>query len=298
MGRHADRLLSPSIVVRGCFTIALAALGRRRAVGDCDRLLARGSTASSKGGTPRPEDALRSRARQQGRRCVHRGLRTRRRAVRDRIQRSSTASAPTSATAAASRACLGRIWPARASGRATRRSARPDRTRCRATPATSSCSTTDPAQRSATSIAIPQHSGNLKQFIQRNTPHVFALGAIAAARRRDDRANCSRRDTVDPTQACSWVSRRLPLMAKGISFGSIRATAPIGGSPVPRELRHVASCRRVRAISSSGRSSGRAAVATIREFNRDAAHDEIGMQAGGDRGRRRGRRRRRRCRTS
>jgi hypothetical protein len=124
----------------------------------------------------------------------------------------------------------------------------------------------------------PQHSGNLKQFIQRNTPHVFALGAVQRLAEEMTVQLHKDRDLV-ASQACTSLTGTAsgPLAAKGVRFGSIRATrvGPYGCnvSYDTTNLDGVSADLVVRPFQWKG------TVATIREFNRDAAHNEIGMQA-------------------
>ena len=122
----------------------------------------------------------------------------------------------------------------------------------------------------------PLHSGNLKQFIQRNTPHVFALGATQRLAEEMTIDLLQTKDAVS-RQACSFGVATSPLTAKGVSFGSLRAVR-VSGSPCKvnvdtSKVSGVSADLIVRPFQWKG------STATVREFNRNAAHDEIGMQA-------------------
>ena len=69
----------------------------------------------------------------------------------------------------------------------------------------------------------PQHSGSLKQFIQRNTPHVFAIGALQRLAEEMTGELQQSREAAR-SQACSFGTATRSLVAKGVSFGAIKAT--------------------------------------------------------------------------
>ncbi|HMD34739.1 MAG TPA: di-heme oxidoredictase family protein [Vicinamibacterales bacterium] len=122
----------------------------------------------------------------------------------------------------------------------------------------------------------PLHSGNIKQFIQRNTPHTLALGATQRLAEEMTVELLQDRDSVT-RQACGFGSATGALNAKGISFGSIRA---VRVSSFPCKVSYDTS--RVAGVSADlivRPFQWKGSVATIREFNRDAANNEIGMQA-------------------
>ena len=122
----------------------------------------------------------------------------------------------------------------------------------------------------------PLHSGNLKRFIQRNTPHVFALGALQRLAEEMTVQLHATRDVVK-SQACAFGTSSGALSAKGVSFGSIRATrtgtAPCAVAYDTSLVDGVSPDLVVRPFQWKG------IRATIRDFNRDAAHNELGMQA-------------------
>jgi cytochrome c peroxidase len=122
----------------------------------------------------------------------------------------------------------------------------------------------------------PLHSGNIRQFIQRNTPHVFALGALQRLA-EEMTADMLRTRDLATTQACSFGASTLPLATKGVSFGSIRAvrtqSSPCRVTYDTSRVVGVATDLIVRPFQWKG------SMATVRDFNRDAANNELGMQA-------------------
>jgi hypothetical protein len=122
----------------------------------------------------------------------------------------------------------------------------------------------------------PLHSGNLRKFIQRNTPHTFALGALQRLAEEMTTQLYKARDVVRD-QACLSGASVGDLTAKGVSFGSIRATRtgtfPCTVAFDTASVEGVSSDLIVRPFQWKG------IKATIRDFNRDAAHNELGMQA-------------------
>ncbi|MBI5364550.1 MAG: hypothetical protein HZA53_15340 [Planctomycetes bacterium] len=123
----------------------------------------------------------------------------------------------------------------------------------------------------------PTHSANLGQMIQRNTPHTFALGATQRlAEEMTDELLAIREQAK--AQACAQGGTvTLPLVAKGIAFGSIQATRaqtnPCVVTTNSLLVRGVSTDLVVRPFQWKG------SVAFIRDFNRGASHNEIGMQA-------------------
>ncbi|HKB15158.1 MAG TPA: di-heme oxidoredictase family protein [Planctomycetota bacterium] len=122
----------------------------------------------------------------------------------------------------------------------------------------------------------PLHSGNLGSFIQRNTPHVFGMGGVQRlAEEMTEKLQQLRAQAAQ--QACATgTPRSRTLTAKGVNFGSI--TAIPGGNPctVTFDTSNVVGVDAdlvVRPFQWKG------SVAFIRDFNRGAAHNELGMQA-------------------
>jgi di-heme oxidoreductase (putative peroxidase) len=123
----------------------------------------------------------------------------------------------------------------------------------------------------------PQHSGILSHFIERNTPHLFGGGAIQRlAEEMTDQLQGIRQRAIN--QACSGGGTvTLALVAKGVSFGTISATRtgthPCTTTVDTSNVLGVSADLVVRPFQWKG------TVAFIRDFNRGAAHNELGMQA-------------------
>jgi hypothetical protein len=133
----------------------------------------------------------------------------------------------------------------------------------------------------------PKRGGLLAQFIQRNTPHLFGMGGVTRLAEEmtvdllniRNGAGCNCTSTSTSTASCS--ARTRTLTSKGINFGTAtisRASsatgctvtlAPAPGSTVPALNTDLI----VRPLQWKG------SVAFARDFNRDAGHNEIGMQA-------------------
>jgi mono/diheme cytochrome c family protein len=123
----------------------------------------------------------------------------------------------------------------------------------------------------------PNHTGILSKFIQRNTPHVFAPGAIQ--RLAEEVSEELSRDRAEARDfVCSHGgSTTKSLSAKGIGFGSIRATRtgtnPCRVSFDTSNVTGVDDDLIVKPFQWKG------SVAFLRDFNRGASHNELGMQA-------------------
>ena len=168
--------------------------------------------------------------------------------------------------------------PGPASGRTTCRRARPARTPLSCNACHNLPFDDGAGGASANVHRDPQHSGDLARFIQRNTPHLFAPGAVQRLAEEMTTAlqGIARRRDSDRVPATAGASARA-LSAKGVSFGSITANPRTGTAPCTwRSTRRASSaCRRdlvVRPFQWKG------AVASLRDFNRDASHNELGMQ--------------------
>jgi Di-haem oxidoreductase, putative peroxidase len=122
----------------------------------------------------------------------------------------------------------------------------------------------------------PQHSADFTHFIQRNTPHLFGAGAVQRLAEEMTMVTGRIRDGAGRAACATGRTVSLPLLAKGVSFGSI--TARPAGSPCKSAF----DTSRVAGISSDlvvRPFQWKGVVASIRNFNRDASHNEIGMQA-------------------
>ncbi len=134
----------------------------------------------------------------------------------------------------------------------------------------------------------PFRTGLIGQFIERNTPHVFAPGAIQrlAEEMTDDLAADQQR-LVDAV--CSFGgTRSVTLDSKGISYGTLVASKT-GSSPC-RVSFNTSGIRGIDFQTSVENPAAsvslivrpfqwKGSVAFLRDFNRGAAHNELGMQA-------------------
>jgi hypothetical protein len=122
----------------------------------------------------------------------------------------------------------------------------------------------------------PLHTGELKQFIQRNTPHTFALGALQRVAEEMTADLLKIRDQA-ALQACGFGAQSAQLTSKGLGFGSIRVVrtraVPCAVSYDTSRVTGVSGDLIVRPYQWKG------IIGPLREFNRNAGHDEIGMQA-------------------
>jgi hypothetical protein len=133
----------------------------------------------------------------------------------------------------------------------------------------------------------PEHSGILGRFIQRNTPHVLAGGAVQRlAEEMTDALFAIRAAVIDG--ACAGAigsTRSAGLSAKGVGFGSIRARrVSSGGAICPRAAtrRFTLDLSGVRGVDTDlvvKPFQWKGIRASLRDFNRDASHNELGMQA-------------------
>lgn len=118
----------------------------------------------------------------------------------------------------------------------------------------------------------PLHTGDLGRFIQRNTTPTFALGALQRlAEEMTDDLFALRFQAWQESCAQGGIPIPKNLVSKGVSFGVLRVQC--SGFYSAAEVTGVARDLIVRPFQWKG------SVAFIRDFNRGAAHNEIGMQA-------------------
>src|SRR5262245_6218449 len=112
----------------------------------------------------------------------------------------------------------------------------------------------------------PQHSADIARMIQRNTPHLFSPGAV---QRLAEEMTTQLQQIREGAGRAACVTRRtltVPLVAKGVSFGSIGARP--GGSPCRASF----DTTRVAGVDSDlvvRPFQWKGAVASLRNFNRD-----------------------------
>lgn len=133
----------------------------------------------------------------------------------------------------------------------------------------------------------PQHSQVLGKFIERNTPHTFGGGAVQRlAEEMTARLQSERAAVI--AAACSGPingAQSITLRAKGVFFGSLGAKrVSNGGSPCPSSAfrRFVLNTSAVQGVDTDlvvRPFQWKGTVAFLRDFNRDASHNELGMQA-------------------
>ncbi len=122
----------------------------------------------------------------------------------------------------------------------------------------------------------PLHTASLASFIRRDTPHLFAPGAIQRLAEEMTEDLHAIRDGAAADACALGIPVTRELVAKGVDFGSI--TAMPAGDPCVAELdatgvEGVAADLVIRPFQWKG------ANASVRDFNRGASHNELGMQA-------------------
>lgn len=131
----------------------------------------------------------------------------------------------------------------------------------------------------AMNVAIdPLHSGEPGQFLERNTLHLFGLGAVQRIA-EEMTQELKAQEALVAEQACAKQEPvTLALTAKGISFGDLTATPEAQGESCTGQIDYeqlygVADDLIIRAFGWKG------THITLRSFARGAAHNEMGMQA-------------------
>ena len=123
----------------------------------------------------------------------------------------------------------------------------------------------------------PLRNGNLAQFIQRDTPPLFGLGGVQRVA-EEMTAELQRQQESLRQQLCQrGGTASVNLSAKNVSFGTLSGTRsrnnPCSVNFNTDGVRGVDTNLVVRPFQWKG------SVATLREFVRDASHNELGMQA-------------------
>src|SRR5262245_25783309 len=123
----------------------------------------------------------------------------------------------------------------------------------------------------------PTHAGSMGALIERNTPALFGAGAL---QRLAEEMTASLKETRDAVaeQVCrTGPPAQRDLAAKGITFGAIAATRT-GSSPCTVAF-DTSGVKGVDADLVVRPYQWKGSNATLRDFNRGAAHNELGMQA-------------------
>jgi mono/diheme cytochrome c family protein len=125
-------------------------------------------------------------------------------------------------------------------------------------------------------VRDPLHTGNISSFITRNTPHLFGIGAIQRLAEELTETLQDIREKAQEKVCQSGSPASVELSAKGIDFGTIIATptttSPCTANIDTSDVRGVAPDLVVRPFQWKG------SFAFLRDFNRRAAHNELGMQ--------------------
>jgi hypothetical protein len=141
---------------------------------------------------------------------------------------------------------------------------------------------------SANVIRDPNRGAVVGQFIQRNTPHVFALGPLQVlAEEMNEDMTTIRANVV--VAVCSSIvigtRRTANLDTKGVNFGTISATRTLSSGslcPAPFAPRRFSlDTTGVRGVDTDlvvRPFQWKGVEPTVRSFNRGAAHNELGMQ--------------------
>lgn len=129
----------------------------------------------------------------------------------------------------------------------------------------------------ALNVAIdPLQTGEPSLYLERNTLHLFALGAVQRVAEEMTAELHAQRDTLVARACTDGTLVSAPLTAKGISFGALAAAptgTPCNGAINTDSVEGVDHDLVVRMFGWKG------THATIRDFSRAAAHNEMGMQA-------------------
>jgi len=122
----------------------------------------------------------------------------------------------------------------------------------------------------------PLRSGNLAKFIQRNAPHVFGAGALQRLA-EEMTATLQQLRSDATTEACATGQASRDLVAKTVSFGRITVTrtaaSPCQVQVSTAEVSGVNADLVVRPFQWKG------SIGSLREFSRNAANEELGLQA-------------------
>lgn len=125
-------------------------------------------------------------------------------------------------------------------------------------------------------IRDPYHTGDSHRMLHRNTPHLFGTGGVQRLAEEMTVDLLAIRTALHAQVQQSGVTATAPLVSKGVSFGVLRAWRSWWGSHVYFDFSQVEGIDNdlvVRPFQWKG------SVAFLRDFNRGAAHNELGMQA-------------------
>lgn len=128
----------------------------------------------------------------------------------------------------------------------------------------------------------PLRTGNLADFIQRDTPPLFGLGALQRLAEEMTETLQGQREQLRRTLCDRGGTSSVNLSAKGVSFGTLSGTR-MRGNPCSVTF----NTEGVRGVDFEGAVpelvvkpyQWKGVVASLRAFVRDASHNELGMQA-------------------
>jgi hypothetical protein len=123
----------------------------------------------------------------------------------------------------------------------------------------------------------PGHMAALGAFIQRNTPHLFGIGALQRLAEEMTEELHAIRDAASDQACRTGRPKTRRLKAKGVSYGAITAL-PLSQEPCEVAF-DVSAVEGVDGDLVVKPLQWKGSTATVRDFNRGAAHNEIGMQA-------------------
>jgi hypothetical protein len=136
----------------------------------------------------------------------------------------------------------------------------------------------------------PFRTGLVAQFVQRNTPHVFAPGAIQRLAEEMTDGLAADQDRLEDEVCRSSVgtTRSVTLETKGVNFGTLRATRASGsGCRITFDTADVRGVDFQPSVDNPDAPpelivrpfQWKGSVAFLRDFNRGASHNELGMQS-------------------
>jgi hypothetical protein len=136
----------------------------------------------------------------------------------------------------------------------------------------------------------PFRTGTISQFVQRNTPHVFAPGAIQrlAEEMTDGLTSDQNRLVEEVCRLAVGSTRTVTLETKGVNFGTLSATRASGtGCRVTYNTDGVRGVDFLPSVENPDSPVAlivrpfqwKGSVAFLRDFNRGASHNELGMQS-------------------
>lgn len=130
----------------------------------------------------------------------------------------------------------------------------------------------------ALNVAIdPQHTGDPTLYLERNTLHLFGLGAVQRIAEEMTLELQAKRDDLGARVCATGEAAKITLSSKGTLFGTL-AAAPEGTGAACVASYDESAIEGVDADLVVRMFGWKGTHATIRDFSRNAAHNEMGMQ--------------------